>query len=302
MRWRAALVAALLLAAPPAVARKPPVPVGTITLDLSDPQVTVTVEGVALRLRVALDGHGTIELNRAAVARLPISFGKAASAEVGRVELPGIAVPATMMLAGKAVPVALWSYGDCCAGVDGSIDAALLPFAEIRFERAGRGGGTGDSRSYALLRDEDHGMGVRETVTGRAVLVQFALDRPETLATAAAGAIVAAAHGGRFEGDYAPVLVAWGVSRPSRVIAFARPAHLAGFRFDRLRTRTGDFAGRDQLPSDPRQPDEIVVRRRHPPQHGWAAVSIGRDRLDRCDGLLFHPATLLLTLHCDAGG
>lgn len=289
---------ALAVSAPAiAPARKPAPPVGILALPLPDPVVVATVEGVPLRLRVVLDGRGVVALNRAAMARLPLRFEPTAAADIGRVSLPGIAAPAMLLIAGRAVATSLWSYGDCCDGVDGSIDAALLPFAEIRLTREGMAGGT--ERTFVMRRDDDHGMSTRETVGGRAFSIQFALDRPETLATAASGAMLAEAWGGRFAGGYAPAVVAWGVSRPSRTIAFARAGRLAGFRFDTIRTRTADFAGRGRLPADPATPGEILVRRKVRPQYGWPVVTIGRDRLDRCGELRLDTQMLRLTLRCD---
>lgn len=288
------------LAASPVAARAPAPPTGTLTLALPDPVVTVTVAGVPLRLSVALDGRGVVALNRAAVDRLPIAFAPAASAEVGRIELPGRAAPAVLSVAGRQVPAALWSFGDCCAGVDGAIDATLLPYAEVRFVRAGAAGGS--ERTLLLVPDEDYGLAAREPAGGRTLHVQFALDRAETLSTAAAGAILARTWGGRFDGGYAPAAVAWGVARPSRMLVFARSGDIAGFRFDRLRTRTADFAGRERLPTDPASPGDIVVRRRRAPQHGWPAVMIGRDRLGRCGEIRLQTQLKLLTLRCDFAG
>lgn len=293
-----AAVLALIAAAPAAApARRPAPPVGVITLPLPDPVVTATVAGVALRLRVVLDGRGEVALNRAAAERLPIPFEPVPSAEVGRVEVPGVAASAVLAIAGKAAPAALWSFGECCEGADGAIDAALLPFAEVRLVRPGGAGG--NERTFLLRRDEDGGMAARAEAGGRAIAVQFALERPGTLATAAAGAILAKAWSGTFAGRYEPVLVAWGVSRPSRMIAFARPGALAGFRFDALRTRTGDFAGRERLPTDPPGADEILVSRRTTHQRGWPVVMIGRDRLDHCVEMRLRTRELVLAMRCD---
>ncbi len=296
-RW--AILLALALCTPAvALARRPAPPTGTLALPLPDPVVTATVEGVSLRLRVVLDGRNVVTLNRAAVTRLPIAFEKTASADIGRERLPGIAAPATLLIAGRPVATSLWSYGDCCDGVDGAIDAALLPYAQVRLVRDGMAGGT--ERTFTMRRDDDHGMSMRETVNGHILSIQFSLDRQETLATAASGAMLADAWGGRFVGGYTPVLVAWGVSRPSRILAFTRPASLAGFRVAAIRTRTADFAGQGRLPTDPATPGEILVRRKVRPQYGWPVVAIGRDRLDRCGELRLDTQMLLLTLRCDA--
>lgn len=259
--------------------------------------MTATIAGVPLRLRVMLDGRGGVELNRAAAARLPLAFEDDEAAQVGRVPLAGITAAATLTIAGKPVPAALWSFGTCCEGADGAIDATLLPFAAVRLVRPT--GATGEARTWVLRRNAEYGMAAREMVAGRAIDVRFALDRPETLATASAGAMLAKAWSGRFADGYAPVAVAWGVSRPSRTIAFASGGRLGGFRFDAVRTRTADLAGRDRLPTDPVEANEIVVTRRTARHRGAPAVAIGRDRIDACGEIALDTQSLLLTLRCD---
>jgi hypothetical protein len=52
------------------------------------------------------------------------------------------------------------------------------------------------------------------------------------------------------------------------------------------------------LPEDSAAPGELVIRHGLPPQHGWAAVTIGADRLSRCAEIVYRAEPRSLTLHC----
>jgi hypothetical protein len=279
-------------------ARSLPPPTGELRLDIADPVVTVMIAGVALRLRVDLDQHDVVELDRNAVARLPLRFEAGPIDAVGRVDVPSVVAGAAFQMNGRPVAVTLSSHGPCCDGADGTIGAAALPYGLVRFVRSG--GGTGGApRTFPLAMDASHGLYLRQPLGRETLRLGFSLARGETMATAAAGAILAQAQGGRFEGGYAPVPIAFGVERPARTIAFARPVTLAGFRFDRVRTRTADYAGRRVLPREPAESGDIIVSRRQAAQREWPGVVIGRDRIDRCGEIALQPAALLLTLRCE---
>ncbi len=289
------MIASLILLTTDAQARAPAPLVGTLDLDMADPVITIRVNDVPLRLRVDFDQRDVVELNTAAVSRLPLPFERGSTDNVGRVAISSLVAIGTFVLNGRTVAVTLSSHGDCCAGVDGAISPALLPYAEIRFHRAGP---LGITRTFTMQRSADYGLSADQPIGPNTVRVQFSLARAESLATAAAGSIIAAAHGGRFDGGYAPTPIAFGISRPARLIAFATPVTLAGFRFDSLRTRTADFGGKHRLPRDPAEPGEILVERKVKPQAAWPAVILGRDRLDRCTDIRFRPAALGLTVTC----
>ena len=291
---------ALAICAAPAGARQPPAPTGELVLDIGDPVIAVRIGGVPLRLRVELDQKDVVELNPAAAARLPVAFGPGFDAEVGRVTLAGVGAAATLAIAGRLVPVQLSSHGrDCCVGVDGAIGPALLPYARVRFARAGAPP-LAPSLDVVLDAGED-GLALREGEGKMALFVQFSLGRADTVATSSAGAILAATHGGTFEGGYRPTIGAFGIARPTRTIAFAREVALAGFRFARVSTRIADFGGGYALPAETAERDDIVVRRRIRAQAAWPAVLIGRDRLDLCAEILYETKTRWLTLRCAVG-
>lgn len=153
-----------------------------------------------------------------------------------------------------------------------------------------------------VMADNDENGPQTELAAGRATIkVQFALGRVETVATASAGALLAQAHGGQLR-ETAPTIAAFGVARPTAMLAFPHPVSIAGFRFDELRVRTADFAGNAAFPADPAASGDIVIRKKIEQQRGWPVVLIGGDRLDRCSEAVFHTIEQRLTLRCAAEG
>lgn len=302
-RRRGWAVLALALAASPAEiaarSKAPAPPTGELLLDMDDPVVTVKVGEAELRLRVGLGEKKLIELNPSAAARMPIKFEPGFVAQVGRETLPGIAAAAEARIDGRKFLILLSSHGrDCCAGVDGAIGVTALPYATVRFVRRGAERGR-EALRLAMVDSDARGL---ETQDAAPVRLQFSLDQRETVATAAAGAILAKAHGGRRETGEEKVTAAFGIERPAQVIRFGKPFELAGFAFDRLTVRVADFAGRNELPRDAAEAGDIVVNRRVARQEAWPVVQIGRDRLDRCFEILFETQTAFLTLRCDFKG
>ncbi len=285
-----ALLALLAAAAAPPRA-------GTLTLDADRPVIGVVVAGVPLTLRVDLDQRDVVELNPAAVARLPLRFGEGFTAQVGTVELPGREAAAEATIAGRKHPLLLSTHGrECCAGVDGAVGPVALPYATIRFVRAVPGAMA--RRRYVMTDDGDGGLSVAQGP----VAVGLSLSAPVTVASRAAAIRLSDAHGGRYAGPYAPVAGPFGVARPMRPVAFARPPVLLGFALPRLMTRATDYGGRLAMAEERPAPGDIVVAGRVRPQREWPVVTMGREVLDGCGEIVFHADTLALELACDARG
>ena len=302
MRKLTMIATIVVLGVSGAQARKPAPPTGELLLDMGDPVITARLNGVALRLRVGLEQKDVIELNPDVAARLPAKFEPSFPAEVGRETLSGIAAPVQASIEGRKFLALAASHGrPCCAGVDGAIGVMLLPYATVRFRRAGEGG-DGATLSFPMSTNSSRGLEAEKPVGKSSVFLQFSFERPETVATASAGAILAQAYAGEREPGSATTMVAFGVERPVQSVRFARVFTLAGFAFDRLITRTADFGGRHEFPRPAGQPDDIVVNRRIARQEAWPVVVIGRDRLDRCGEALFDTRSRLLTLRCDFAG
>jgi len=277
-------------------AHQPPAPSGELVLDAANPVVEAKIQGVPLRLRVDLDQQDSIELNPAAAARLPVVWESGLAMDVGRVRLDSRIAAAQLQIAGRTVPSRVSAHGrDCCTGLDGAIGPDLLPYASVHWRRADAPAPT-DTMPLLLEANPSTGLSAASDIDG--VRLRFAFAQPATVGTAAAGAILARLWGGRWSGSAGRVTLAFGISRPARTIAFARPGMLAGFRFDQLQVRISDFAGDEKLPSDPNRTEDIVISHRLSRQHAWPAVTLGADRLSRCAEIVYYAVPRSLTLRC----
>ncbi|ATE65630.1 hypothetical protein COO09_17380 [Rhizorhabdus dicambivorans] len=298
------LLLALVALPTAAGAKRPLPPTGELLLDMAEPVIETKIGDVKLRLRVALDQKRLIELNPDAVERLKADppsrrfrFENGLDAYVGREPLPSIEATAPIKLNGRKMLVTLSSHGrPCCAGVDGEIGIGLLPYATIRFVRAGQA--PADRSADFLIDDNDvHGPQASVPVGRRSINILFSLERPESFASSSAGAILAREYGGKLT-DGGRMVAAFGIERPISMLRFRQPAPVAGFVYKNLPVRTADFAGREEFPSDPDDPDDIVVKRRVKQQDAWPVVMIGRDRTDRCSEALYDTIAKRLTLRC----
>jgi hypothetical protein len=287
------LPAALLLIA----AHKRLPPSGELVLDAANPMILVQIAGVPLRLRVDLDQQDGIELNPAAAAALSaLKWEAGLDTDVGRVRLHSRIAPAILRIDGRDLPSQVAEHGrDCCVGSDGAIGPNLLPFANIRWRRTDAPPSTA-TRTLVLTASPMFGLSATGDI-GK-LRLRFALTQPQTVGTAAAGAVLAQGYGGHWNGAPGHVTLAFGVSRPARTIAFARTVELAGFRFDHLLLRISDYAGEARLPVDPVDPGDIVVTRHLDRQRPWPAITLGTDRLGRCAEIVYSAVPRTLTLRC----
>jgi len=269
---------------------------GDLLLDAADPVIAVEIQKVPMRLRVDLDRQDSIELNPAAAARLPVQWFAGDPTDVGRVRLPSQVAGVVLNVHGRQLPAEVSQHGrDCCIGTDGVIGPDMLPFATVRWRNAAAPTST-DSRVLPLEASETTGLSAASDA--RDVRVRFALGAPETIATAAAGATLARLGDGRWSGAERRVDLAFGIARPARPMAFARPGQMAGFRLDNVLVRLSDFAGDSKLPTEPAHAGEFVIAHHLKHQPAWPAVTIGADRLSRCAEIIYTAVPRTLTLRC----
>jgi hypothetical protein len=276
-------------------AHKPP-PAGDLILDAADPVIAVEIQKVPMRLRVDLDRQDSIELNPTAAGRLPVQWEDGDPMDVGRVRLANHVAGVLLTVDGRTLPAEVSQHGrDCCAGVDGVIGPDLLPFATVHWRNSLAPRPTA---SQVLLLRTSENTGLSAASDAGNVQIHFALERPETVGTAAAGATLASLWKGRWDGTEQRIAVAFGITRPARPMAFDHPGMLVGFPFDRLLVRLSDFAGDEKLPTDPARAGEFVIAHHLDRQRSWAAVMIGADRLSRCAEIVYNATPRSLTLHC----
>jgi len=278
-------------------ARRPsPTPAGELSLDAAQPVLAVEIEGVPLRLRVDLDQQDSIELNPKIARKLPLTWADGLQMDVGRERLRSHIAVARLRIADRILQVPVSQHGrDCCTGSDGAVGPDLLPFAIVRWRNL-QAAPPRANLSVPLTASLTTGLSASSETSG--VRLRFSLAQEQSVATAAAASALASTHGGQWDGVEGQVVVAFGISRPSRLMLFANPAILAGFRFDQLVVRFSDFAGETPLPTDPAPSEEVVVRHALAHQAAWPAVTIGADRLSRCAEIVYRAVPRSLVLHC----
>jgi hypothetical protein len=297
LRARDAVAGLVLTAGCAGAMRAPPPPpdLGTLTLDRADPVVEARIDGIAVRLGVALNAADTLEVGPETAVRFPSGWWRGTPQDIGRVRLPSRERAAAVESGGATMPLTVSTHDlPCCDGHDGSVSPMLLPWSVVRLGTVPAGL---VERRWPVKTGDVAGPFVpMETGAGR-IQVLINPRATTTVATAAAGAMLAETYGAHFEGEARDMPIALGVMRPVRDLVFDRPVPVLGFSVRRLAVRYADFAGNSTLPQD--QGDEIVVRKRGPrPQYGWPAVIVGADLLDACPAIATYRAGPELGLAC----
>jgi hypothetical protein len=284
---------ALLLATGPAL---PPL---TVT---GDRTFAASIRGTPMRLRVEPGAASAPVFNMdfAARARLSTSiFG--AVIQIGPVELPGWTTTARIDMAGTSFTRrGAWFNRPYISGADAAIGPGGLPMEVIRFQLAAPRPG---ERTVALpLADFGRaGMGANLVVGDTKIPVRFSLDRDSSVATAAAGAAIADAFSGSFDRPAEKMRLQFGIERPVRHLALARPLALGPLSLDGLMVRTTDFgstAGIPEAEAEGQDPSEILIIGEKNKSKRLHRLEIGRDQLDRCSSLVFDKRAKTLTLSC----
>lgn len=278
-------------------------PTGTLTLPVEAPFVAARIAGQPVRLRVSFDAPGPLTLTLAAARRLGLRSTTAATFLVGPIRLTGGSTSVWLEAGGGRVRVqALWTehsaIGDG-ADVDGVVGPTALPVSAVRLVRASAM--PGRRRSMPAEIGALTGLGFHETIGGRSLLVRLAPERGDTIATAAAGALLASARGGSLGERIERRPIAYGIDRPVRSLVLGEPFHIATLTVRRLLVRTRDYAGATHLPADaePESPDEIVVTGGNvAPGMALYRLSLGADVLGRCAEIAWDARAKRLTLDC----
>ena len=287
------LLAALVMAAPAAAA--------DLTVDAaSDFVIEATINGQPVRLRVDPATSGYIVLNAATVQRLGLRRSLIRSAtRIGPVRLTGGSKVVEVSIGGVTGDRRVVWLEDrpAVADADGAIGPADMHYERVTFALGAPRAG---EAAFALPMQFERSMGLYLPLTlgGEEMRFKFSLLKADTMATAGAGAHLASLQGGGWTGEARDQIIHYGVVRPVRPLALARPASLNGLLLSNLLVRTGDDRGNLSLPPDPdADPDEVVVQGGSR-QRAQFDVTVGMDRLGQCSSLVWDNRARLLTLSC----
>ena len=297
-----------------AIAAKTPVPLPPLpplVLDAAAPVITVTINGAPLRLRVDPGTTRYVEVNAEAAARLGLAdperrvAGKLVEhgqshTEVGKIDIEALTSTEILQYGDRDVPLTLaWSERNPVTGADGLIAPSMLPHDMVRLVR--RPVAAADRLVHLPMRwDANRGLLGSLAVGGAMVDILVTPATAETIATAAAASLLAAAYGGRLTGPARDALVSLGVSRPVRDVVFASLVDVAGVQLGRVAVRVFDWGGEANIPDADIGPDEALVAGRADSQRPWAKLAIGNDLLKACAEIIWTRLPLAIDLVCPA--
>lgn len=264
--------------------------------------VEARINGHPVRLKVDFDAYNWVMINPDVAARVGLdgsmirfSFkvGKEkirADSSVTRLEVPGVSK-------GRRI---FWFDRKVADDADGIISPVTL--AEDIVTLRMRPPQAGD-RTIELPAKEDAFRGLFHLmdVGERELLVKLAPFTPRNIATAAAGAHLAALFDGHWAGEPEPVLIRLGIQRPGRPMALRRPLDIGGLPLAKFLVRTADYRGNFQLPpeeQDDADEDEIVVTGKTSKGRARLWLTLGQETLERCSSLSHDKIRKLFVLRC----
>ncbi len=271
----------------------------TLVLPMAAPFVAVTVNGMPMRLRVAFDAPLPVVLTTQAAARARLAGGGRSTVLVGPVRLTGEVATADLAIGSRhrrARVIWMPAAPTGEAGVDGLVSPAALPVETVRIGRERPAARTG---AMAVRVDPATGIAARMAAEGGTIDLFLAPQRPESIATAAAGAALLAGMGGTIDPAIPPTRrILFGIDRPVRWLTLGRPLRVAGLVLGRLLVRSADAGGGGGLAdaAEP-APDEIVVTGGGRGKAG-RRLTLGADALGRCAAITWTAATGRIVLEC----
>jgi hypothetical protein len=213
--------------------------------------IDAQINGQPVRLRVDPETSGYIILNPDAVARLGLRRSMIGSrTAIGPVRLTGSSKVAEVRIGTTTGDRRIvWIDRHAVEGADGLVGPADLPYGRVTFNI---GAPAPDERTYEtpMLFARSAGLYLPLQIGEPTIGFQFSLIKNRTLATAAAGSVLATAYGGTWTGEAESQVIEFEVERPVRPMALATPMPLGPLSLGRLFVRTADDRGATQLPAD----------------------------------------------------
>jgi hypothetical protein len=224
-------------------------------------------------------------------------------ARIGPVKIRGQQRPVKVSLGGGRADNKLvrWyqtdehKFGEALAG------PYAIPAPVIRFTL--RPAQPGEIRFSMPLMDEDkRGQASTRMVFGKTkVYFAFAPHFETTLASAAAGSVIAQNYGGEFVGDPKPVVVAYNIARPARPVQLKTPIAFGPVALSKLLVRSRDY-GETNAIKEAKSPDasedEILVQAKRKGTNPEYFVYIGNDFLKNCSSITYDKPGKTVTLSC----
>lgn len=262
--------------------------------------IDASINGRPVRLRIDAEASGYIILNPAVVARIGLrpSMTRARSF-IGPVRLTGRTKSTTVTIGARTDERRIiWMDRDAVTDADGVISPADLPFDRITMNL--RPVSPGETL-YRLPMEfsASSGLFLRQRVGDQDVGFKVTAANPQTLVTAAAGALIAAQYAGNWAGEAQAHPVRYGVTRPTRPLTLGTTLPIGGLPVNRMLVRVSDDRGNAVLPPDHEaDPDEMVVTADIQRQRARYSVILGADWLAGCSSMTWDNRARIMTISC----
>lgn len=257
-----------------------------------------TINGYRVRLRVDPETPGYIVLNPDTAFRLLLRSPVApARAVIGPVRLNGYVRGASLGVGNSSADRrVMWTNRRAVDGADGLVGPADLPFDRVTMRLRPAAAGE-HMLELPMAFDRAFGLFHRVQIADQPLQIRISTVRRESLATAAAGALLAAELEGRWTGASRNQLIKYGIMRPVRPMAVAIPFGLGHVPLHSFLVRgVGNAAqvGGDQAAGI--DVDELVVTgsRQLPPYN----ISFGLDWLSACSSVTWDNRTRRMLISC----
>lgn len=294
VRWRTCLAAGIGLAAYPAAASE-------LVLKPGEGHIILArINSQPVRLRVDPESPGYVILNRDAAWRLRLYPTLVSAAVIiGPVRVPGSSRVARVVVGDvTSTRRVMWTDREAVQGADGIISPADIPVDRVTL-RFGPPALREARFEFPMSFSPTIGLFHRQPVGDGFVDYRISTGRSVTVATAAAGALLAREYGGAWSGEARELMIKYGIVRPVRPLELDRPSPFANQTLIRLLVRTSDHRGTAELPTDPNpDPDEIVVTGQRGRQQARYMISLGLDWLRPCSSVTWNNRTRRMTLSC----
>ena len=269
--------------------------------------VTLTVNGLPVRLEVSAEAFGLPVINPQVAARAGLFPEGRRRWRFGPVVVEGETATALTDFGAGAAPIGIaWADREASTSADGVIGVHNLPYRRVTFILHDAAPGE------ALLRFPMRSTGGRsntrlgtEVMVGKTRLMMiFVPERPENLITAPTANFIATHREGGFEpGSDGAALMDFAVERPTRMMRIAEPIMLGPLIVDRFAVRIFDYGDPKRVgeigANDPRfDPGNILVSRRKGRGKPDLLTRIGRDQIAHCSSLTYDFAVREIRLSC----
>ena len=268
-------------------------------IDADDPVMTFTVDGQEAAFEVTPDAPGSPVLSAAFAARLGLEGSMVAGVRmIGTTKLRAQSNLVRIDL-GTSKPekrrafffdTEAWRYRG-----DGILGPVSLPDPVITYRLRDAQEGEREV-TLPLVEHKRGGFYIRLPIGDDYIPTFFTFEREETMANAAAGAMLAQAYGARMEGEARDLHIEFGIERPVRSLVFQNGFTLGELPVTNVVVRSQDTGSTAAIPDEASDPNEIVVaggKAKTEPR-----LSIGTGSLKRCSSLSFDRKAEVIRLSC----